>query len=130
MHRLNATMPKAADAHLHGDSVVVDVDNEVPSGFAPVRYRVGGFNSAYNSLTKGHGGHRMVQTELDIVFASGNHRGDTPDGVTPQALLTVVEDHLKHMQKTPNAAGAYTRATKLIHKAIAELVSHEEAQGE
>lgn len=125
MHRLNATMPKAAEAHLHGDTLTAEVDNDVPAGFAPVRYRVGGFNAAYNNLNRGNGGHPMVQTELDIVFASGNHRGSTPDGVTPQALLTVVEDHLKHMQQTPNAAVAYSRATGLIREAIRELVDHE-----
>ena len=82
---------------------VAAVDRPNP-GFANYRYDITGFNTVYNSAAAAAGGLPAHFTRLPIIFHSGAQPVDMPlNGVTPEALLMVIEDHLLGLQNSPEA---------------------------
>lgn len=113
------TPRRASNNEVISDTVTVDSD--VPKGLAPVRYHFSGHNTAYNEVARGNDGYPQVQTEVDLIFASGLHEGSTPDGVSCEAVLAAVDHHLSHLLKTPNGSQRHAQASALVRKAIQTL---------
>lgn len=96
---------------------VVAVDQPVP-GLPTTRYDVTGFNTVYNPAARQQG----QFTRLPIIFATGDAPVDAPqNGVTNEALLAVVADHLRSQQETPEACLEYQMAMDYINAALGML---------
>ena len=83
---------------------ILATDNP-PPGEPNRRYDILGFNTAYNPAASDPTAGVPVQfTRLPVVFQNGPKFTDCPqNGVTVQALLAVIEDHLRGEQCGPEA---------------------------
>lgn len=79
------------------------LDAPVP-GVANHRYAIQGFNTAYNPCAVGNGSTPAMFTSLPIIFQNGfSQHGNIPNGVTEEALLSVISHHLRSKQHSAEA---------------------------
>lgn len=96
---------------------VVAMDAPAP-GHATPRYDITGFNTIYNPASR----QQAQFTRLPIIFSSGQRSIDEPqDGVTEEALLLVIADHLRSRQETPDACLEFKMAQEYVEAAIGLL---------
>jgi hypothetical protein len=119
-------LQNVVNPQLSNNGEVVEVDENVPRGCAPVSYEIEGFDTAYNPLVKKAGGRRVRQTSLPITFASGLR--DTQDGVSVEAVLSVCSSHLDSKQLTPEANPVYAKASAHLRKALELLAKQRNLQ--
>ncbi len=109
---------------------VTAVDNP-PPGFANVRYDITGFNTVYNSTAACLGGMPARFTRLPIIFHTGPISYDMPmNGVTPEALLAVISDHLNGLQNSPEACMENQMAKDYVDAALSMLLQRHPKQNQ
>lgn len=97
---------------------VVAVDQPA-AGVPTARYDVTGFNTVYNPAAR----QQAQFTRLPIVFATGEAPIDAPaNGVTNEALLAVVADHLRSQQNSPEACLEFQMAMEYVNAALGMLL--------
>lgn len=101
--------------------VVVAMDSPLP-GYASTRYDVTGFNTVYNQAADS-GGAPAHFSRLPVIFSSDPDRpGYLPqDGISTEALLAILADHLQSQQHTPNACFEYGAALDNVQNALHAL---------
>ncbi len=124
MRRLNSHLSSGGFNQLQ----IAAVDHPAP-GHANGRYVISGFNTAYNpSAADPHSGFPAQFTSLPIIFQDEYARPDAPpNGVTEEALLAVVADHLHGKQLGPNNCMENQMALDYILAAIGMLQAAEMA---
>lgn len=84
------------------------------------RYLIGGFNTASNPGNRG--GFPALHHSLSIFFHEGPMFSDQQlNGVTPEALIMVVADHLQTKMNTPDACREYEEAIGQLYGAVGSL---------
>lgn len=98
---------------------ILATDNP-PPGEPNRRYDILGFNTAYNPAASDPTAGVPAQfTRLPVVFQRGPLFTDCPqNGVTVQALLAVIEDHLRGEQSGPDACMENHLALQHIQAAL------------
>lgn len=80
------------------------LDTPVP-GVANHRYAIQGFNTAYNPYAVGETGVPAMFTSLPIIFHNPTQsNAPIPNGVTEEALLSVISHHLNSKQRSSEAS--------------------------
>lgn len=93
------------------------IDPGIP-GEPTYRYDITGFNTAYNHSGVDASGHRSMFTRLPIIFQKGPLFGDTQqNGVSVNALIAVLVDHLTSIQNTEDACFDYQMAVNYLQSA-------------
>ncbi len=102
-------------------ATVIAMDEPLP-GFAHMRYDVLGFNTVYNPAADVQGTPAHF-TRLPIIFQSDPDRpAHLPqDGVSTEALLAVLVDHLQSQLATPQACHEYAAAAQNVQQALVAL---------
>lgn len=100
---------------------VVVMDSPLP-GYASTRYDITGFNTVYNQAAD-TGGAPAHFSRLPVIFSSDPDRpGYLPqDGISTEALLAILADHLQSQQHTPHACQEYGVAQNAVQEALHAL---------
>lgn len=92
--------------NMGSDNTLQVVATDKPAlGQPNCRYDIMGFNTVYNTAADDPSGYPAHFTRLPVIFQNGPLREDVPqNGVTPNALLAVIVDHLQGKQMGPEAS--------------------------
>lgn len=125
-------MMRQLDTHLSSGGFnalhVSAVDHPHP-GYANHRYDITGINTIYNPAAASNGGIPAHFTRLPIIFHSGPQMVDQPlNGVTPEALLLILADHLHGLQNSPDACVENQMAMEFILNAKGMLEQKHQPQ--
>ncbi len=103
----------------HGSSALRITADEAPfRGMPAHRYDVEGFDTANNRAVRS-GGFVPRFRQLSIIFATEESAANDigPDGVTMEALLAILGDHLQGLQSGPTASQGKQLALEYIEAA-------------
>jgi hypothetical protein len=117
------TITEHLQAEGESPTTVVAMDNPAP-GHANNRYDALGFNTVYNPAADVNGVSARF-TRLPIIFQSNP---DLPaympqDGISTEALLAILADHLASQLQTPQACHEYAAAGQAVSHAIEVLAA-------
>lgn len=122
-------MRQISSQNAHGSSALRITADEVPfRGFSAHRYVVEGFDTSANRAVRADGFVPRFR-ELSIIFATDEAANDVlPDGVTIDALLAIVADHLSAKVNGPNGTMGKSLALEYVESArdvlAQDAVSH------
>ena len=95
-----------------------------PMGMPNCRYDIMGFSTVYNPAADDSSGYPAHFTRLPVIFQNGPLQEDVPqNGVTPQALLAVIADHLHGKQMGMEASPENQAAMMYVVAAMEQLNS-------
>lgn len=105
------------------------IADESPRRGAPThRYRIEGFDTSQNRAVR-DGGFVPRFRDLSIIFSTPEmSSNDIPDGVTTDAILAIVEDHIRSKLGGPDGSLNQQMAVDLVHNARELLEQDEHTQ--
>ncbi len=96
-----------------------------------LRYDISGFNTVYNGSANAKGGYPAQFTSLQLFYHDDYNGGLVPNGVTENAVIATLIDHLQGKQSGPRAcqenavAMEYLAAAmQLLNQRDVRLTSH------
>lgn len=111
-------------SHKTGGFTTVNIDalDRTAPGVPTYRYDLSGFNTAFNNQATDGSGRAPMVTRLPIVFHNGPLLMDRPqNGVTAEALLAVLTDHLQGLQNSLESCIEYQTALSYLNSAKTAL---------
>ena len=107
------------------------VDERGAEDGASHRYEVVGFDTDKNPAAVGANGFKEVQRQLIVVFqqgplneiVNGERKPITANGVSPEALLAILVEHLTGLQSGPGKTEKRGVALKHLQEALVEMRS-------
>lgn len=103
---------------------VVAVDSP-GNGDPNLRYEFAGFNTVYNGAAGTSGGYPAQFTQTQLFFHDDYRGGQMANGVTENAVLAALIDHLQGKQTGPRACQENTMALEYLKAAVMLLAKRD-----
>lgn len=120
MRRLNTLAIPGTPSPIH-----VCASDSPGYGDPNLRYDFAGFNTVYNGSANARGGYPAQLTQLTLFFHDDYGGSAAPNGITENAALTAVIDHLQGKQSGPRACPENASAIEYLAAAMQLLTQRD-----